>query len=297
MPYDLQIGSVGLRAEVVDSVVKQVAARKYKFKQSCAIVPTSAWKNTFFRENTTVSSGPIGNVFRGVPRGATFPQSDTNLEQVSVRIIKFAVETNIPYEDIISDSVNVQARSLIRRTEEIVKAVDDEIWDGLTESRTGTGMILSFALSAGSLHRHWDETSAAIIDDVMHASQLIGQNNYETDDLICYLTPYQKRIFLKYLADKGAQFPSIATEAVRNGSIGKIANVTFVESNSVTTSYALVVKPKTCATWKELVPLTTNTTEDPLKSVRIRIAEEGVLELTDPKAVCLIKDVQAYADS
>ena len=49
-----QTGSLTLRKELVDSMVKQIAARAYKFKQAVAIVPTNAWKNTFFREQTDI---------------------------------------------------------------------------------------------------------------------------------------------------------------------------------------------------------------------------------------------------
>ena len=295
MPYDLQTGSVGLRAEVIDAMVKQIAARNYKFKSACAIVPTSAWKNTFFRENTDILEGAPGNVTKGIPRGANFPQAVVSWEEISVRIIKHGLEDNIPWEDILSNDINVQSRTIIKVTEGVVKSVDDDIWDSLTESRTGTGVILSFALSTGALHRHWDEASAAIIDDLMRASRYIAQNNYDVSDLKCYISPYDKQNIMKYLADKGAQFPSIATDVAGNGVIGRLAGITLIESNSVTASFALVVKPQTCATWKELVSLRSTTVEDPYKSVKIRVVEEGVVELTDPKAVCLIKDTNALA--
>ena len=77
MAYDLQTGSIGLRAEVVDAMVKQIAEPSYKFKQALTVVPTNAWKNTFFREDPAMTSGPAGNVFKGVPWGANFPHSDT----------------------------------------------------------------------------------------------------------------------------------------------------------------------------------------------------------------------------
>ena len=286
MAYDLQHGSVGLRSEVIDSMVKQVAARTYKFKQACAIVPTNAWKNTFFREQTTVPAGASGNATSGIPRGAAFPQYTIGWDEISVRITKFGLEENIAWEDILSNDINVQARTIIRLTEGVVKSVDDIIWDGLTESRAPS-LVNTFSLVA-----HWDEASAAIIDDLMRASQLIAEDNYDVSDLMCFVSPKDKRSIMKYLTDKGAQFPSLATNVAENGRIGNLAGITIVESNSVTASFALVVKPKTCATWKELVSLRSVTTEDPLKSVRIRVAEEGVLELTDPSAVCLIVNTQ-----
>ena len=152
--YPLGAGVEALRKEVIDSVIKQTASRSYKFKQAVAVVPTSANKNTFFRENLEVSTGPSGNKFKGIPRGANFPQSDTEWQEVTVRILKFGSEVNIPWEDIISNDINVMARSIIRRTEEVVKAVDDYIWDELTQE-VGAGS--SQDIGSFSLVKHWDE--------------------------------------------------------------------------------------------------------------------------------------------
>lgn len=296
MPYyGIETGTANkaLRAEVIDSLVKQTAARQFKFMQALSEESTSSWDNTFFREDLTISSGPSGNVFKGVPRGAAFPQGNTAWEEVTVRIIKFATEANIPYEDIISGTLNVQARHIVRRTEEIVKAVDDAIWDSLTQNlMTDSGLrIQSYAIT---LSRFWDYASAAIIDDLNEAARLIMVNgNYDTTNLMAFISPKDKKYVMKYLADKGAQWPTIAAGIAENGRMGNLAGVQLVVSTSVAASYALIVVPKTCATWKELVPLSTDTTVDPFKSTRIRVIQEGVVAVTDPLAICLIKGTQS----
>lgn len=291
MTYDLKAGTSGIRAEVIDSMVKQIAARAYKFKQAVAVVPTSAWKNTFYREDLTIPAGQSGNATKGIPRGAAFPQYAVSWKEVSVRIVKHGLEDNIPWEDILSDDINVQARTVIRLTEGVVKSVDDDIWASLTENRALSGVIQSFAITLG---RHWDATSAAIIDDMMKASELIATNgNYDVSDLMCFVSPRDKRSIMNYLADKGAQWMPIATDIATNGKVAKVAGITLIESNSVTSSYALVVKPKTCATYKELVGLRSTVIDDPYKSIKIRVVEEGTIELTDPKAIVLIGGTKA----
>ena len=293
--YPLEDGVTGIRKEVIDSMVKQTAARSYKFKQAVAIIPTSAWNNTFFREDLTVPAGQTGNATKGIPRGANFPQATVSWQEVTVKIVKHGLEENIAWEDILSDNINVQARTIIRLTEGVVKSVDDDIWDAISQTQ-GTGaniVIQSFAI-LDSANGTWDESSAAIIDDLMQASELISTNgNYDVSNLLCFISPRDHRSIKNYLADKGAQWQGIATEVATNGRVGKVAGITLVESNSVTASYALVVKPKTCATFKQLVSLRSTTINDPYKSLKIRVVEEGVVELTDPLAICLIKGTQS----
>ena len=287
--YPISTGSINkaIRKEVVDSMVKQIAERSYKFKQACAIVPTSAWTNTFFREKTDVLAGQSGNATMGVPRGAAFPHAYVEWQEVSVRIVKHALEATIPWEDVISGDINVQARQIIKCTEGVVYSVDTDIWNSLTENQTPV-LIQTFNI----VNKQWDAASAAIIDDLMKASQLIASSAYTTDNLICFVSPRDKRSILKWIVDKGSQFPNIAADVAVNGSFTKLGGITLVEANNVTASMALVCKPKTCATYKELVSLRSDVTEDPFRSVRIRVVEEGKVELTDPKSCVLIKNTQ-----
>jgi len=294
MAYDIQTGHTdrAIRSEVIDSMVKQVAERSYKFKQACAIVSTSAWKNTFFREDPTILTGQTGNLVSGIPRGAAFPQQTVKWEEVSVRIVKYGLEDNIAWEDIIAGDINIQARVIIKLTEGVVKGVDDAIWNSLTQTvLTDSSLrVQSYAIANGY---QWNAASAAIIDDLMGASRYIAQQNYDVSDLMCFVSPRDKQSIMKWLTDKGTQFNSLANDIAANGRIGKLVGIQLVESNSVAASFALLVKPKTCATYKELVSLRSTTVEDPYRSLKIRVVEEGVVELTDPLCVVVLKNTIA----
>ena len=291
--YNIGTGTEILNNEVIDSIVKQTGMKTYKIKQVCSIVPTSAWNNTFYREDQTVFTGQTGNAVKGIPQGANFPQRALSFQEVTVRVVKYGLEDNIPWEAILAGKIDIQARTAIRLTEGVVSAVDSSIWDSLTQNLgTDSGLVIqSYAIT---LARFWDYASAAIVDDVMAAKRMIAVNgHYDTGDLVCLISPRDEQSVVSYLIGKGAQFPSIATDSVRNGSIGKIAGVDFIVSESVSSSYALVCKPKTCATYKELVSLRSTTVEDPYRSLKIRVVEEGTVEITDPKAIVLIKGTQS----
>lgn len=287
MTYDTH-EEADVRGVMYDKVVKGIANATYKFKPIVNVDSTSAWTNYFYRGSNTVLTGQAGNAVKGIPRGADFPQASTSWELTSSVIQKYGMEDNITHEDLISNNIDVRDRTLMKIAEAIASQVDSDIWDGLTESRVPTN-IQSFAI-ADTLS--WSEASCAVIDDLLHAKQLIATANYPTDNLVCLVSPLDYRYMMRYLSDNGNQFPTIGSEVAGNGKRGTIAGIQIIESNNVTASYALVCVPKRCATWKELVPLSTTTKEDPYKSLTIRAVEYGVLQLTDPNACCLIKNTQ-----
>lgn len=284
-----QVGTEGLRKEMVDEVVKQVAKRKYKFKQAVSISKTNAWKNTFFRETTDILAGATGNTTKGIPRGGTFPQAVVTWSEIASYVEKYGLEDFIHYEDIITNDINVQKRTIFKITEGVVKAVDDEIWAVLTESQTPVA-IQSVTMSAGF---EWDTASAAIIDNLMQGKQLIGEANYDSESTMTFLSPKDHRSTVNYLAEKGAQFPSIGEDMARNGRVGQLAGTNLVVSNSVTASFALMVVPKTVGTWKEAVPLSSDLKVEAFKGTRVRVVEMGTTQLTDPLAAVLFINTQA----
>ncbi len=293
--YGIQTGLTnrGLRSELVDAIVKQTAEPLYKFKQAVAIVSTSSWTNTFFREDPTVLTGiGTGAGISNIPRGANFPQLTPKWEEVAVKIVKHGAEDSIPWEDIISGTFDIQARIVMKLTQAIVKSVDDDIYNSLSQNNcTDSNLrVQSYAITGAA---YWNVSSGAIIDDLLNASRLIAEKNYDATGLKCFVSPKQKQYIMTYLVGKGSQFPTLATSTAENGNIGRLAGVDLVETNSLTSSFAIMLKPKTCATWKELVSLRSTTIEDPYKSLKIRVVEEGKIELTDPLAICVIKGTHA----
>jgi len=288
MAFDQEIGTADIREQEYDGKVKGFATAMYKFKQALTISKTSAWTNFFYRETPTALTAKGTRSVKGIPRGADFPQASVVFERVAATIEKYGLEDYIYWEDILSNDVDVKNRTLFRIAEAVVKSVDDENWDVLTESQSPSA-IQSFTI--GNTY-YWDGASAAIFDDLGRAKKLIKEKNYTVKSLLCFISPKDEQSITNYIYEKGAQAPKMGEAAALNGGIGRVNGVDFVVSNSVTASYALVVVPKVCATWKELVPLQTVTEEEKLKGVKIRAAELGVTQLTDPSACVLIMNTQ-----
>ena len=284
-----QVGSVSLRAEIVDKIVKAAAKPMYKFKQALLISTTNADKNTFFRQDPAILAGATGNVTKGIPRGANFPQAVVNVQEVFAHIEKYGLEDNIMYEDILFNDIAMQDRTLFKLAEGVTKSVDDEIWDKLTESQTPVD-IQSITMASGF---EWDTASAQIIDDLMFAKQVIGVANIATGNLKCFISEKDHRSIVKFITDSGAQFDTLGEKAAVNGRVQGLAGIDFIVSNSVTASFALVVVPKLVGTWKAAVPLQSDTKNDPFRSTRIRVVEMGVTQVHEPQAAVLMVNTQA----
>lgn len=287
MAFNIEAGNADLRARFYDKTIKNLAPRMYKFMQALSEDSTSAWKNFFWREDSTVltPTGPIG--VRGLPPGAQFAQARQKMEQIQANIDKYGLEQQIVWEDILTNDVDVQERALFKLAEGVVKAVDDQIYAVLSDGDTSSAIFIYN--TGGATIAGWNETSSAFIDDLLAGQQLIAESNIDTSDLILFVNPRDYRSAMRYITDKGAQFNSVSNEIAINGRQNKIAGIQLVTSNSVPVSRALLVKPKVVGSWKSLVPLQTTTIEDKFRNVTVRVVQEGVAQLYQPKAAVLYR--------
>ena len=298
MTFNIEAGNTDLRAKYYDKTLKNLAPVMYKFKQALTIDTTSAWKNFFWREDPTVLSPASGPGIRGLAPGAQFAQATQKMSQIQAVIDKYGLEQQIIWEDILTNDVDIQARALFKIAEGIAHTVDDQIYAVLSDADTSSSILVynlggNKTVTQGSTYGGtgggWNQTSSAFIDDLLAGQQLMAENNIDATGLILYLNPRDVRSAKKYITDKGAQFNSFSNDVAVNGSMGGAVGITFVSSNSVPVSRALLVKPKVCGTWKSLVPLQSTTIEDKFRNVTVRAVEEGVCQLYQPLAVVLFK--------
>ena len=281
-------GTEGLRKEVVDAFLKGFAPRAYKMKQAVSIDTTSANKNTFWRADPDVLSDVTGNDVEGIPRGASFPKLVSTFQEISAFIVKYGCYDFIFWEDIRTNNVNVIKRTLEKLTEKVVKKIDDRIYNVLSDN--GTPVDIQSVTITGAAY--WDGSSAAIVDDLMFGTQLIGIKNYNTDNLMIFVNHKTFRAMNNFLYEKGAQAPSTGDTIAKNGKIGKIAGVgTIVVTSTVPSSQALMVVPKKCGTWKSSFALSSNTENTAFKGTKVTLCEEGTTQLTDPDAVVLFQGI------
>ena len=276
-------GEEAVRSTAYDLAIKQIANYSYKWKQLVSVVTSSSWKNYFFREQTDVPSGQSGNAIKGIPRGADFPNAVITWDQVSSRIEKYGLSSSIDHEDLIAGNIDTRNRTVKRIAEGVAKAVDTEISLVLSENWTATN-IQSGTLTGG----YWNQTSAAIIKDLATMKSQVQTYYDNASDFAVVINPSAAPNILHYIYEKGAQANSSGQSAF-NGEIGNPAGVRVITSSVVPLSYALFCVPKTCATWKSLMALQTETKTDAFKGDTITACEYGVTELHEPKQIVLLR--------
>ena len=286
------VGMQDLRAENVDKIVKGFALQEYKFKQVCMVQSSNSWKETYYQETSTELSGGTGSNIKGVPRLANFPYGEPTWTRTSSYLVKFAMEGVISWEDVSTNEIDVQARTLLRISRAVAKSVDDHIWDIISESQSVSN-INSVTIASGN---EWDSATAANRDalaNILSGMQLIEESNYDMSTggfLLVSPKGYADLMGNAVVRNASQQF---AEDVVSNGAVGRIAGLTIVKSNSVTRDYAMVIKGGEAATFKEASPLKTETIYDPGVKYTIRAWEVGVCQLVNPKAVTLLVNTQA----
>lgn len=279
-------GTIQLRDENIQRAVNGFALQKYKFKQVCLVQTSNSWKETYFEEGSSELTASGTRDIKGVSRGANFPYVEPNWTPKSVRHQKYAAEGVIYWEDVLTNSIDVMQRTLLRIARAITKAVDDEIyaqWIGATGINTAAAVA------------NWDSATVADRDpirDVLTAIQSIDEDNYDAlENGYLLLSPKDHRNLM--MNSKVINNPSFKTaDVVSNGRVGQVCGLTIIKSNSVPADEALVIIGQVASTWKSASALKTKVIEDPQIKYTIRASEIGITQVTNPKAIARITNTQ-----
>lgn len=284
-------GQESLRQENVERMITGLALAKYTAKKAVMLSGSAAWLESYYSETKIPpTAGATANI-KGLARLSPFPKANITWTKHTAYIQKYGLEDVISDEDARTDAFDIISRTLIRVAEGVVKAVDDEILSVLSEGWSAS-TINEVAIAAGS---EWDAAVIANrdpIQDILNARKELRLDEYTAGSLLLYMNPTDVANVLgnSNVRNAGQFFTAAVTQ---NGIIGGMLGVTFIETNSVPNDSALMVIAKTCATWKEVTPLTVFSIYDAGIKYTIRAFEMGVTQLKNPEAVCLISNTQA----
>ena len=278
-----KVGETVVFGENISRVVKVFAQKKFKLKPLLMNVKSSNWTETYLKEDPTILTASGTRNIKGIGRLSEFPTVERSWTKVSADHFKYGDTGIISMEDILTDQINVVARTMNGIAESIVNRVDIAIYAALTAETNTSGTVAAVAA--------WDATAGSTqnpINDILRGIQAIDENNYDAlEGGTLLLNPHDHASLMQN--SKVINNPSFKTaDVVSNGRVGQIAGLTIVKTTSVTDDEAMIIINQRAATWQEVVGITAETEKKPGVSTTITSWTIGQIQITDPKAIYTI---------
>jgi len=283
-------GQADIRGIDIDKLAKGFAEEAIIMKRFCAVSKTKAREVRWYQktagfldstDTTAITTSQIKNVAVKA-RPVVIEQSWTrNTSYVK----KYFVESPlISMEDIKDADIDILAGNIRDLVRAVSRQVDISIYDAITD---GTGILTGAATADG-----WDDAATGDpITDLLTAKQQIRSYGYDPEGAVLLINSIEHKNLLKFLINvKGSSIPSFSSAKVQTGVVMELLGLQVVVNELATTDEATVFVPKRAVTWKQFTPITSVVIDEPGIGKKIRVWEEGVALLTDPKAVYVITD-------
>ena len=281
------VGNSELFGENVSRVVKVFEKKQFKLRPLLLNVSSSNWTETYYKEDPTILTAAGTRNIKEIGRLSQFPTLNPSFTKVSADHFKYGGESQISIEDILTDAIPVQTRTLEKVAEAIVNAIDIAIYAALTGDTTTSGTVASVT--------EWDAAAASTrdpIQDIVRGIEAMDENNVDALSAgMLLINPHDHASLI--MNSKVINNPTFKTaDVVSNGKVGQIAGLTMVKTTSVTADEAMIIINQQAATWQSVVNLTTavitNTEATAGIKALIRSWEIGQIQITNPKKIYTI---------
>ncbi len=288
-----QVGQADIRGENISRVIRVFEKKKFKLKPLLLGVKSDKWTETYYKEDPTILTAAGTRNIKEIGRLSQFPTLNASWTKVSAEHFKYGGEGEISMEDVLTNAINVQARTLEKIAEAIIASVDTAIYAALTAEASTSGTVAAV--------NNWDDSTATNqnpINDLLRGEQAMMENNI---DVIAggggtlLLNPHDYASLMQN--SKVINNPSFKTaDVVSNGRVGQIVGLNIVVTTSVVDDEAMIIIDQETATWQSVVGLTTvvinNTTDTAGIKTLIRSWEIGQIQITNPKKIYTITDTE-----
>ena len=282
-----------IRGLDIDRLAKGFAEEQYIFKADCQVSSMSGDSIRWFQKTAGTLEATSPSATKNVSPLSKPATLEVSWTRNTSYIKKYFVEGFISMEDINTAELDVLATTVRDLTRVIVRDVDSDIWDVMTESQSPS-LIQTFATTAVGGDQ-WDAANYAadIIADLMNAKRLIWAQNYDPEGASLYVSPKDYTSIVNWLiSGKGSSIPGFSSEKIKSGVVMNLLGLNVKVSTNVTADYALVIVPKKATTFKQGQGTTARVVKDEGIGSRVRVWESGIAYNTDPKAIVLISDTQ-----
>lgn len=282
------------RKQMWERDIKGFAPKRYVMRNLVMIENTDAWTNSFYKKTATSLTAGLGISVEGIPRGGEFPAVERGVTLASARILQHGGEGIIYWTDILTSNLRIQAETISDVTDAAVYSVDNKIYNGLSVNDTAVG-INTVAITAGF---EWDSDTVQNRDPVFDLARCIEEIQTDRYPILSsglgFVAMNEATFTYLITNSKVINHPTWKQAAgiIKNGLLAGLVGLSIYVTPVVTNDKVLVGMAKKCGTWKIAQALTVDVIIDPQKKYTIRASEIGVMQLTDPDAVCLLTNVR-----
>lgn len=210
-----------------------------------------------------------------------------------VKIFKAESEM-ISEEDLKDNDVDIFTTHVKDIVRGVVNQRDIHIYSVFIEAAAATPTTPNptTVLTTASTQDGWDDlVTGNPILDLMIGNRKIRAQGHKTQDIVAYMNPVEHQNLMNYIVSvKGSSIPAMSSELAKSGVLMEVVGNKIVVSQNATTDSVLQFIPNSAVVYREFMPLSTVTIDEPLIGKTIRVATEGVAYLQDNTKVHIITD-------
>ena len=287
------VGQAEIRSIDIQKFVTGFADEDIVFKKACKQVRTTA-REIRWQQKTSGFVAPATTT--GITANLIDNTSERSLPAVAnqswtrnTSYVKkyFVTSETISMEDIKDSQVDIRATTARDLLRAVAARVDVSIYDVITD---GSGIETTAAVADG-----WDDVATGNpIKDLLTGIRKIRVNGYIIDAKRhgqLWIHPIEHENLMNYLISiKGSSIPTTSSNLLAQGAVMEILNLDVIVSTNATTDEATIIIPGVTATWYTFTPITSAIIEDPGIGIKIRVWEEGIATLDNPKSCHVTTD-------
>lgn len=281
-------GQTNIRGLEIDRVVKGFAQYEYIFKNDLTQASTTADSIRYYTRTSDDLTATSPMTIGPAARLALPTYLEPSVTRNTAYVKKYFVAEKISLEDIKLADISVLTWVLEKLTRAVVKKVDSDIWNAISNNRINDGTT-NLIVASGA----WVDSSADPLRDINRAKKYcLVSGGYNMGGSVLYINPNSMENLMAWLIKGvGSSIPAFSSGTVESGVVTRLGDVTVKVSPNVTADYALLFKPG-AATWFSAQDITSTVIDDPGVGSEIRVFQMGTAVLHDPKAVCIISNVE-----
>lgn len=282
----LTTGEANLLNERFNEVVENVAPHMQVLrKKVCLVKSSNAGEEHFYQKTASQLSGSANLGF-----GAELPRDVVDFAKVTVRPRLFGIESGFTWQDTKIRVIDVQRETMKDMLAYIEYQVALRVWNIISESQSAVNIR---TLATAATWNNATRSSRIPHEDIFEAKSVIMDSQTQRyKPNICLLSPTDA-VFVVTNDYVLGSFDASSPAVMKSGSLGTIAGLELLEDPVITADYSWVGEAKRVATWWEQESLRTKIILNEPVDVTLKAWQMGDVNLTNPKAACLITNTQA----